>query len=308
MPAAPMNTPRTHQFTVKQTDAGVEAHTLEFYDWGPVDDPVPIICVHGLTRNAHDFDWIAAHLSAQGRRVIAISMAGRGMSAALTEPLHYTYATYVGDVLSILDNFHWRQVDWIGTSMGGIIGMSIATLQPARIRKLVLNDIGATLKKQALERIFSNVRNMPSRFTTREEGVRYLREAYAGFGLKSDSEWEQFARISLQQTGDGGWRLLCDSRIAEPIARDTKNYTEISDISIADLWKTIRIPTLVLRGALSDILDIETVNAMRATNLQAEWVTIENVGHAPALMDPFQIQLVSDWLLGTRHTVRMAGL
>lgn len=296
---------RTHRFTVKASESGTEAHALALYDWGPESDPTPVICVHGLTRNARDFDWLAAALAAQGRRVIAISMAGRGESDLLRDPMHYTYATYVADCLAILDNFHLRQVDWMGTSMGGIIGMTIASLRPGRIRKLVLNDIGALLKKSALERIFANVRAMPASFPSRAEAETYIRRAYAPFGLTTEEHWQEFIRISLLESP---LRLGCDPRIIDPIAHDTANFTEIQEINLAELWKTISMPTLILRGEQSDILDASTVSAMRTTNLQAEGVTIPSVGHAPALMDPAQIQIVTDWLASASSAIRRAGL
>jgi pimeloyl-ACP methyl ester carboxylesterase len=307
MPDKNLMTPRTHRFTVKKSEFGIEAHEIVFTDWGPVDAVIPVICVHGLTRNAGDFNWLAPALAALGRRVIAISMAGRGESARLTDSMHYNYATYVADCLSIMDNFHWRTVDWIGTSMGGIIGMTIASLQRDRIRKLVLNDIGAILKKSALERIFANVNSIPSSFTSRAEAEAYMRKTYAPFGLSSEEQWQNFFAISLQEI-DGTLRLACDPRIIDPIARDTKNFTEIADVNLSELWKTIRIPTLILRGEQSDILDADTVTAMRTTNLDAELVTIPNVGHAPALMDASQIKMVTDWLAGAASPIRMAGM
>ena len=299
--------PRTHRFAIKKSDFGVEAHEIAFYDWGPVDAVIPVICVHGLTRNGRDFDWLASALAAQGRRVIAISMAGRGESARLTDSMSYHYATYVADCLSIMDNFHWRSVDWIGTSMGGIIGMTIASLQRDRIRKLVLNDIGAILKKPALERIFANVRAVPASFANRTEAEAYIRTAYAPFGLNSEEQWQNFFAISLEEVG-GTLRLACDPRIIDPIARDTKNFTEIADVNLFEIWKKIKIPTLILRGAQSDILDVETVTAMRDTNLQASLTTIPDVGHAPALMETSQIRIISDWLAGDSSPIRIAGL
>ena len=307
MPDTNIMQPRIHRFAVKKSEFGIEAHEIVFYDWGPIDAVVPVICVHGLTRNARDFDWVAPALAAQGRRVIAISMAGRGESARLADSMQYTYATYVADCLAIMDNFHWRTVDWIGTSMGGIIGMTIASLQRDRIRKLVLNDIGAILKKPALERIFANVAAMPATFANRADAETYIRKTYAPFGLTTEEQWQKFFAISLQEI-DGTLRLACDPRIIDPIARDTKNFTEIADVNLSELWKTIHIPTLILRGEQSDILDVHTVTAMRTTNLDAELVSIANVGHVPALMDKAQINIVCNWLAGNASRIRMAGM
>ncbi len=300
--------PRIHHFTTKASETGVPAHTLAMVDWGNVDDRVPIVCVHGLTRNARDFDALAPALAASGRRVIAISMAGRGESQWLDDPMHYTYATYVADCIAVMDNFHFRQVDWIGTSMGGIIGMIIASFQPDRIRKLLLNDIGAILKKSALERIFANVRAMPTRFATMAEAEAYIRNAYKTFGL-TDAEWPIFINLSVQPTTDGGFRLACDSRIVEPLARDSKNFTEIVDVNLAEFWKQVECPTLILRGEQSDILDPETLSAMRAIHLSTQCITIPGVGHAPALLSAEQIAIVERWQSGKTSTgIPLAGL
>lgn len=308
MPDTDIAPPRAHHFLTKKSEAGVAPHELVFYDWGPIDDAVPVLCVHGLTRNARDFDWLAPALAARGRRVIAISMAGRGESAWLTDSSGYNYGTYVTDCLAILDNFHLRQVDWIGTSMGGIIGMTIAGLKPDRIRKLVLNDIGATLKKPALERIFANVRAIPESFASHEEAERYIRTTYAPFGLSSEEHWREFIDISLKQDEGGTLRLACDPRIVDNLARDTSNFTKIEEISLAEVWKKVTCPSLILRGAQSDILDEETITAMRAIHLQTEAVTIDGVGHAPALMDAHQIGIVINWLEGSPTVIRAAGL
>lgn len=297
---------RTHRLAVKNSDES-GMHELVFYDFGPTDDPTPIICVHGLTRNAHDFDRLATALAARGRRVLTLSMAGRGESARLENPLLYTYATYVTDCIAILDNFHFRQVDWVGTSMGGIIGMILASVQPARIRSLLMNDIGATLKREALVRIFSNVRAIPTQFDSEAEAQAYLEKAYVGFGLTAD-EWPEFSAISLTQNAQGKLQLTCDPNIAKPLAQDTKDFTEINDISLAEFWKKVSCPTLILHGEKSDILDAETIRAMRAVHLETESVTIPGVGHAPALMSESQIAIVINWLNRRNPSIPHAGL
>ena len=297
--------PTRHRIPVPNPDKNGK-HALALYDWGdPLAENV-VVCVHGLTRNARDFDLLAQELAQRGRRVFAISMAGRGESEWLADPLDYTYATYIADCLKVLDNFHLRQVDWVGTSMGGIIGMAIASGHPGRIRKLVLNDIGTLLKKEALLRIYDYVRGIPSSFAGRAEADAYLREVFKPFGINGLPVWEPFVDSSLLPAEGGRVKLAIDPAIIAPIQRDTKDFTEITDINIGELWEKILIPTLILRGENSDILDAQTVSAMRATNHRAMSHVIPNVGHAPSLMVPDDIKLVADWLTGT--TGKITGI
>lgn len=294
-----------HRINLPNALAGKDTHEIVFYDWGDPLAEHTVVCVHGLTRNARDFDLLAEELASRGRRVMAFSMAGRGESARLENTLDYNYFSYASDCLKILDNFHLRQVDWVGTSMGGIIGMLVAAEHEGRIRKLVLNDIGTLLKKEALVRIYQNVTTMPARFASRAEADAWLKQAYGSFGIPAGPLWERFVDTSLIADGDG-FILACDPKILDPLRESTKDFTEIEDVNIAELWLKIGIPTLILRGETSDILDPETVNAMRSTNSRAEARTIEGVGHAPSLMVPDQIKLVADWLMAP--AIRLAGL
>jgi pimeloyl-ACP methyl ester carboxylesterase len=298
--------PRIHKLSVPNALDQKGIHEIAFLDWGPEDAMTVTICVHGLTRNAHDFDLLATGLANTGRRVLALDMAGRGDSPWLADSSGYHYATYVSDCLAVMDNFHLRGVEWVGTSMGGIIGMLIAANHPSRIKKLVLNDIGSFLSAAALKRIYDYVSNVPTRFASREEGDRYLKEIFVQFGITDPLLWQQFVDHSLQPTADGGFRLAYDPAIAQPLRLASNNFTEIQDVSLADSWEQIDIPTLILRGELSDILDAETVSAMRKVNTKAESITIAGAGHAPSLMTPQQIQMVVGWL--ARPAGMVAGL
>lgn len=287
-------TPTRHSISLP--NFGTEGrHEVVFYDWGNVDAKRVAICVHGLTRNARDFDFLAAQLAAAGRRVIVLNMAGRGESAWLANPMGYHYAAYVTDCLAIMDNFHIREVEWIGTSMGGIIGMMITAQFPQRVRKLVMNDIGAFLSKTALARIYDYVRTMPTHFENRAAADNYLRAAFAPFGITDPVLWEQFVDSSLV-TRDGVLHYACDPAIAVPLAAATENFTKIEDVNLSAIWKEIQTPTLVLHGADSDVLSTETIQGMRATNLNMESVTFAGVGHAPALMDDTQTRPILQWL------------
>ncbi len=288
---------RMHRILVPNLMAGQGKHALAVYDWGDANATSTVVCVHGLTRNARDFDAIARTLAARGKRVFALSMAGRGESEWLTNPIDYNYVSYAADCLAVLDNFHIRNVDWIGTSMGGIIGMMLAAQHPDRIRKLVLNDVGMKLPKEALARIYEYVQTMPRRFETREAADAYLRKTFAPFNITNPDHWQVFVEYSLLPHAEGGVKLACDPNILEPLRAVTQEFTDVADVSLTELWEKIRQPTFILRGALSDILSEETVRAMKATHPRAESVVIEGVGHAPSLMEEHHIRTVLNWLI-----------
>ncbi|MCE3006097.1 MAG: alpha/beta hydrolase [Rickettsiales bacterium] len=286
-----------HSISLKTPD-GKATRQLVFYDYGSPMASETVICVHGLTRNARDFDLLAEALVQQGqRRVLTLSMAGRGESDRFSDPHHYHYGTYVQDCLAVMDNFHLRQVDWVGTSMGGIIGMMIAANYPARIRKLVLNDIGSFLSKDALSRIYHYVGALPEVFASRAAAEHYLRENFAPWGITHEALWERLFATSFDERPDGTWRYLCDPAIAVPLRAASENFANIEDVSLAAIWNEVKIPTLILRGEISDILAADTVSAMCKSHVKAEAATIKGVGHAPALMEDSQIQIVVNWLL-----------
>ena len=290
-----MSAPETQFFTAPNIDQS-GSHRLAYYDWGNPNAEQVIVCVHGLSRNARDFDFLAEELVSKGARVLALSMAGRGESDRLENPMLYGYPTYVADCLAFLDNFHLRHVNWVGTSMGGIIGMMIAAQGNERIRRLVLNDIGSFLKKEALSRIYGYVSTLPTQFASREEAENYYRTNFAPWGIVEDAHWAHFLTHSTKANADGTHSPLCDPAIAEPLAAISQNYTQVDDINLAEIWDKIILPTLILRGEDSDILDQETVNAMRRTNPHAHAATIANCGHAPALAAPDQIMRISQFL------------
>lgn len=288
-------TPTRHSIRVPNTVGAQGTHEIVLYDWGNPESLRIVVCVHGLSRNAHDFDRLAQALAATGRRVLAISMAGRGESQWLDDPMGYNYASYVADCIAVLDNFHIREVEWVGTSMGGLIGMMIASQFPKRIRKLVMNDIGAFLSKEALMRIYAYVATMPRHFTDRAQAEGYLRSAFAPWGIADEATWQTLIDNSLI-TRDGQLCYACDPAIAVPLAAATENYTKVEDVNLSAIWAEVQTPTFILHGADSDILSADTIRAMRATNLNTESVTFPGVGHAPALMSEAQIRPILNWL------------
>lgn len=283
-------------------------HDIVFYDWGSPDAARTAFCVHGLTRNAHDFDFLAPSLVQRGYRVFALSMPGRGESPNLENPMAYNYATYVADCVAVMSNFHMRAVDWVGTSMGGIIGMMVAAYHPDRIRRMVLNDVGTFLSKESLGRIYKYVNELPTSFPDRAIAEAYVRTNFQPWGITEEVHWQHLINHSLAQNADGTWRYLCDPRIAEPLKAASGNFTKVEDVNLAEVWDKVRVPTLIIRGETSDILQEETVSAMRRLNIRADAVTIPNVGHAPALMNSEQIALVTNWLARDFGSIAAAGM
>lgn len=261
--------------------------TLRWTEWGP-PDAAPVLCVHGLTRTGRDFDALAEALAAQGRRVFCPDLPGRGASDRLPDPMLYVPPTYVvalGHLLARMDG----PVDWVGTSLGGICGMLVAATPGHPIRRLVLNDMGALVPKAALERIRDYIGTDPS-FPDIAALEAVLRQVHAPFGPLTDAQWRHLAETSARALPDGRVALHYDPAIAVPF----KNI-EITDMDLAPVWMRVEAPTLVIRGAESDLLLRETAEEM-ATRPHVTLVEIEGCGHAPALMDAAQIGIVGEFL------------
>lgn len=265
-------------------------HRVAYTRWGDTRNEQVLVCVHGLTRNGRDFDFLAQALQSH-YQVICPDVAGRGRSEWLRDAADYHYPTYCNDMAALLVHLHVEQVDWVGTSMGGIIGMLLAAQPGSPIRRLVLNDVGPFIPKTALERIATYVGKDP-RFAKLSEAEAYLRKVHDGFGALTDGQWAHLARYSTRQCDDGSYGLVYDPRIALGFsAKPTE------DVAFWEVWDRIRCPVLVVRGARSDLLLAQTVAEMRTRGPRIETVELQGVGHAPALMASDQIARVRDWLL-----------
>ena len=265
------------------------SHDLSFTDWGAPDAARAVVCVHGLTRNGRDFDHLAAVLAADAR-VICPDMVGRGRSDRLADPEHYALPTYVAHMIQLIDRLGLGRVDWVGTSMGGLIGMGVAVADAGKIRRLVLNDIGPFLPRVALERI-NQYLGLDLRFADLAALEAHLRTIHAGFGPLDDAEWRHLAEHSALVQGDGTLALNYDQRLALPLKRGPT-----LDIDLWPVWDQIRCPVLVLRGVESDLLTAETAAEMARRGPCAEIVEIDRTGHAPVLMAKDQIEIVRSWL------------
>jgi pimeloyl-ACP methyl ester carboxylesterase len=270
-----------------------ESYQMAYWQWGdPTNDQV-LLCVHGLTRNGRDFDELAQEL-APDYRIICPDIVGRGKSDWLTHPENYNYQTYQQDILTLLKHLEITQVDWLGTSMGGIIAMFLAAQSPSIIKRLILNDVGAVIPKAALQRIAKYVLIGDRLFSDFTAVEQHIRRNYAGFGQLTDGQWQQLAQRSVTRLPDGNYRLNYDPNISHPFRNQKMN--DLQDVALWELWKLLTCPILLLHGRESDLLSPEIIEEMQKQKPEMEVIHFDKVGHAPALMDEIQIQSIKHWL------------
>ena len=281
-----MNSPRVHDFRSLSAHG---FHRVVYREWGDAGNPRVLVCVHGLTRNGRDFDTLAAAL-ADRLRILCPDMPGRGDSEWLRDPNDYAFPTYMSALTAMLAHAHADKVAWLGTSMGGLLGMAMAAHPETPITRLVMNDVGPSIEPTALTRIASYVGQDPV-FESFSALEAHIREVSAPFGRLSDAQWEMLARTSARQLPDGRWRLKYDPGIAVPFRAASSQPTDLWP-----LWDAIRCPTLLLRGADSDLLSPATAAAMRTRGPRPELIEFAGVGHAPMLLNFEQIVPVAAFL------------
>jgi pimeloyl-ACP methyl ester carboxylesterase len=264
-------------------------HRIAYAEWGQASVQPPVICVHGLTRNGRDFDYLARALAGDGRQVFCPDIAGRGKSDWLANPADYNYAQDLSDMTALIARAGAESVDWVGTSMGGLIGMLLAAEANTPIRRLVINDVGPFIPLIALERVGTYVGQSPV-FDDLEGVEKYMREIYAAFGDLSDENWRHLARYGTRTMPCNKLSLAWDPAIAQPfLAID-------QDVNLWSAYDRIRCPVLLLHGLRSDILPTPIAQEMTQRGPRAELVEFPNIGHAPALMNPTQTAIVVEFL------------
>lgn len=270
------------------------ARAMAYVEWGEASAK-PLVCVHGLTRCARDFDFLAAEMVRHGYRVICPDVAGRGDSSWLADPMDYAVPTYTKHILMLLAQLGLESVHWAGTSLGGLIGMVIAAMPGSPVARLVLNELGPVVKVAALQRIALYVGKWPP-LPDIEAAERYVRAVSAPFGPHSDAEWRFLTEHVVRANPDGSLRMHYDPAIAVPfnVAPPTR------DLELWPLYDAIRCPTLVLRGEHSDMLAHDTVERMASRGPRARAVEFPGVGHAPTLIHADQIAVVRDFLVDAR--------
>jgi len=261
---------------------------LAFVDWGVRKRGRVVVCAHGITRQGRDFDALARSLSADFQ-TIQIDVAGRGRSGWLPDKTAYTFETYLRHVHGLMDYRGISAMDWVGTSMGGIMGLLLAAEEDTPIKRLVLNDVGPFISDAALAGIGEYIGANP-RFANLQAACDYLRKVHAGFGELTDADWSDMTTHSVTREADGAYVLHYDPAIGDPFKQ------AVGDVDLWAVYERIKCPVLVLRGAASEVLDAETAREMTRRGPRADLVEFSGCGHAPALMDEGQIKVVHDWL------------
>jgi pimeloyl-ACP methyl ester carboxylesterase len=289
------------EFRLKSVQCSSPAglHRMAYKEWGDPANPRVLVCVHGVTRVADDFDALAQALSGE-YRVVCPDVAGRGRSERLRDPSLYVVPQYVADMVTLIArvtaNGEDEAVHWVGTSMGGLIGMILASFENSPIRRLVLNDIGPVLDPAAMARIGEYI-GQDVRFPDFETGARFVKEVSASFGPHSDDEWRKLASDVLVQEPGGKWVRHYDLGLAKPFAAITPERAQQDQAALWAAFDAIRCPTLLIRGELSDLLSRATAEEMTRRGPKPQLAEIPGVGHAPTLMHAPQIAIVRDFLL-----------
>jgi pimeloyl-ACP methyl ester carboxylesterase len=294
------------------TDA-LSGHRMAYWQWGNPDSAHVVVCVHGLSRQGRDFDVLARELCARaeslpnGIRVVCPDVVGRGESDWLTDPALYQIPTYAADMLALLAQLHAQApmttLDWVGTSMGGLIGMVVSGQPglplPVPVRRLVLNDVGPALQWSAIARIGTYL-GQGGPFMSLQEGAEALRAISLGFGPHSDAQWMALSRPMFKPVvdQDNAWRLHYDPAIAVPFKQASEASTLQGEAMLWQLYDQITATTLLMRGVHSDLLSAATAQAMTQRGPMATLVELAGVGHAPTLVAQDQTERVASFLLG----------
>ncbi|HUQ29594.1 MAG TPA: alpha/beta hydrolase [Usitatibacter sp.] len=260
-------------------------------DWGPAEAQRVVVCVHGYSGNARDFDYLARALAAD-TRVICIDIAGRGESDWLRSPLEYNFAQFLADINGLLASLKLKHVDWVGTSMGGLLGMLLASQPVSPVRSLVLNDVGAYLPADALRAIARNLQ-LPAHFASLDDVEAHVRHSHRDWGDLTGEQWRHLAMHAARRTDDG-YRLHFDPQIT----RLLQPFPLTPGIFLWDAWYRVRCPVLLLRGERSAVLPASVARAMIDAKPDTLFAEFADCGHVPALMDEEQIGVVRNFLAG----------
>jgi pimeloyl-ACP methyl ester carboxylesterase len=276
-------------------------HRIAYKEWGDPLNKRVLVCVHGVTRVADDFDALARDLCDE-YRVVCPDVVGRGRSGRLADPQLYALPQYVADMVTLVARVTAGgedKVHWFGTSMGGLIGMVLASLPGTPITRLLLNDIGPTLDGAALQRIADYI-GQDLRFPDYASGARFVRDVSASFGPHTDEQWDKLAGDVLRQEANGEWVRHYDLALAQPFKSMNVERAQEDQAALWRAWDAISCPTLLVRGEHSDLLSHETAQLMTTRGPKPQLVEIAGVGHAPTFVQPDQIAIAREFLLSSR--------
>lgn len=304
-----MNSPELLSIDCDHAGAQPGTHRMAYRSWGKPHHAHVVLCVHGLARQGRDFDVLAQKLMGVDRqrcRVVCVDVAGRGMSDWLADPALYQVPQYAADLVTLLMTLKAQgaqTIDWVGTSMGGLIGIAVAAqtaLQPQlkslMPRKLILNDIGPVVQWTALQRIKSYLGN-DARYASEQEAMDAMWQISTSFGPHSPEQWRALCKPMIRPDGDK-FKLHYDPAIAVPVRATTPEMAAQGEALLWQLYDAISCDTLLIRGMESDLISMATAQQMQQRGPKAKLVQFAGVGHAPTLVQPDQTQAVEDFLFG----------
>ncbi len=297
-----MTEPSLHSVDCPETEG---SHRMAYWSWGDPAAPHVVVCAHGLSRQGRDFDVLAAALVAAAGgaiRVICPDVVGRGQSDWLKNPALYQIPNYAMDMLVLLAALKPQQLDWVGTSMGGLIGAVVCGQPglplPVPVRRLVLNDVGPVIQWEAIQRIGQYLGDAP-RFASLEQAAEAMWAVSSTFGPHTPAQWLELSRHMVKPVNDaqGGVTLHYDPAIAVPFRTITQESAQAGEAMVWQLYDNIKARTLLVRGAQSDLLSADTTAQMLQRGPKPQLVEFAGVGHAPTLIAPDQVKAVVDFLL-----------
>ncbi|MBL7479380.1 alpha/beta fold hydrolase [Legionella bononiensis] len=286
-------------------------HNVAYTEWGSSDLELPaVLCVHGYTRNSHDFDALAYYLSMNGRHVFCPDVVGRGDSSWFKHSHHYNFTQYLSDMNALIARTKAQQIDWIGTSMGGLIGMMMAALPNSPVQRLILNDIGPQIPIFGLRRLAKYAGKEPE-FKSIDEAKQFYKLNFSGFGALTDKQWDEFTARSIEEVAPGRFIAKVDPGIKNPKS-SVQVMSEffhhpykamegiLYDIDLWSVWQKVHCPVLVIHGTQSDLLTPEIIKRMQRSHNKTDVFEIKDAGHAPALLNTTEHETIMNWLTSTR--------
>ena len=270
-------------------------HRMAYWEWGDAANPRVLVCAHGLSRQGRDFDVLARAMS-DTYRVVCPDVVGRGESDALADPAGYQVPAYVADMVTLLARLNASTLHWVGTSMGGLIGLGLASLKKSPVSRLVLNDVGPAVRFEAIQRIGTYL-GAPLRWKTLDEAADYMWSISQGFGPHTREQWLALTRPMLRTDAEGFFKPHYDPNIAVPFKALTPEMLAGAEAMTWFAYDAVSCPTLLLRGADSDLLTRETAQAMTQRGPKAQLREFAGVGHAPMLVADEQVRAVREFLL-----------
>lgn len=280
---------------------------MAYASWGPANAAHVVFCVHGLTRQGRDFDILAQALVAAAEaaqlppvRVICPDVVGRGRSDWLPDPMGYQFPQYASDMAVLIQSLNSQRpiqrLDWVGTSMGGVIGMLLAAQEmPVPIRNLVLNDIGPPVSWKSIQFMQTYVGEV-GHFASVQDAANAMWEVSKSFGPHTSAEWLALSQHMVKRLDDGAYCLHYDPQLRVPIRAVTEEATKAGEAMLWQIYDAVRCKTLLIHGAQSELLSVDAVKAMTQRGPRPQVATVEGVGHAPTLTHQDQIDIVLAFL------------